>query len=120
MSELSLDPQSTTHVLIPPRNRYTHPVQDHYLEEILPNLSGYYPSSKPAKKATQAQLDRMRESFMSRGISNERTLMALEALTRAERIDYNLVGATVAYCLSRSAGSPGGVLVFMPGVMEWV
>ncbi|KAL8279337.1 hypothetical protein RQP46_008374 [Phenoliferia psychrophenolica] len=97
---------------------YTHPVQDHYLEEILPNLSGYYPSSKPAKKATQAQLDRMRESFMSRGISNERTLMALEALTRAERIDFNLVGATVAYCLSRSAGSPGGVLVFMPGVME--
>lgn len=97
---------------------FTHPVQDHYLDEILPSLSGYQPSAKPAKKATQAQLDRMRESFISRGVSNERTLMALESLTRSERIDYNLVGATVAYCLNRSQGTPGGVLVFMPGVME--
>lgn len=71
--------------------RFTHPVQDHYLEEILPRLHGYQPSVKPAKKATQAQLDRMRESFISRGVENERTLMALESLTRSERIDFGSV-----------------------------
>lgn len=97
---------------------FTHPVQDHYLEEILPHLTNYQASSKPAKKATAAQLERMKESFISRGVTNERTLMALEALTRSERIDYNLVGATAAYCLERSKGTAGGVLVFMPGVFE--
>jgi ATP-dependent RNA helicase DHX57 len=82
---------------------FTHPVQDHYLEEILPQLQNYYPSSKPAKKATQAQLDRMRASFQARGIENERTLMALESLTRSERIDFNLVGATVRRFLASLA-----------------
>jgi len=78
---------------------FTHPVQDHYLEEILPHFpSTYHPTNKPAKKATQAQLDRMRQSFEARGISNERTLMALESLTRSEKIDFNLVGATVSLC----------------------
>lgn len=77
-------------------NRFTHPVVDHYLEEILPHLpSSYFPTNKPAKKATQAQLDRMRDSFVARGITNERHLMALESLTRSERLDFGLVGATV-------------------------
>lgn len=74
----------------------------------------------------------MRDSFISRGVENERTLMALEALTRSERIDFGwvsllervrivlilvrrLVGAVVAHCLERSKGTAGGILVFMPG-----
>lgn len=83
---------------------FTHPVQDHYAEDILPHLltdHNFQPSSKPpAKKANQAQLDRMRSSFMERGVNNERTLMALENLTRSEKIDFGLVGATVSlsYC----------------------
>lgn len=81
---------------------FAHPVVDHYLEEILPHLTAYQPSSRPTKKATQTQLDRMRDSFVARGILNERTLMHLETLTRSERIDFNLVGATAAYCLSRT------------------
>lgn len=98
---------------------FTHPVQDHYLEEILPHLPAtYFPTNKPAKKATQAQLDRMRQSFEARGISNERTLTALESLTRSEKIDFNLVGATVAHCLARSREIGGDVLVFLTGVFE--
>jgi HrpA-like RNA helicase len=96
-----------------------HPVQDHYLEEILPNLpSSYQPTSRPSKKLSQPQIDRMRASFMARGIDNERTLSALESLTRSERIDYNLVGAVARYCIEKSKGTEGGVLVFMPGVFE--
>ncbi|KAM0754112.1 P-loop containing nucleoside triphosphate hydrolase protein [Meredithblackwellia eburnea MCA 4105] len=97
---------------------FTHPVQDHYLDDIVPHLPNFTPTGKPVRKATQAQLDRMRSSFESRGVTSERHLMALENLTRSERIDYNLVGLTVAYCLKRSGDTPGGVLVFMPGVLE--
>jgi hypothetical protein len=76
--------------------RFTHPVQDHYLEEILPNLSGFHATGKPARKANQEVLDRMRASFEARGVHDERTLMSLETLTRSEKLDFGLVGATVS------------------------
>lgn len=89
------------------------------MEEILPHLPFYQPSAKPVRKATQAQLDHMRSTFVARGVTNDRTLQALEILTRSERIDYALVGQTAAYCLARARDAPeGGVLVFMPGVAE--
>ncbi|GAA5963647.1 hypothetical protein JCM21900_000208 [Sporobolomyces salmonicolor] len=102
---------------------FTHPVQDHYLESYLPTLLSSYkfhPSGKPARKATQAQLDRMHASFAEQGISETdlRTIGALENLTRAEKIDFGLVGATVAYCLERSGDVGGDILVFMTGVLE--
>lgn len=79
---------------------FTHPVQDFYLESYLPTLlakNAYRPSGKPARKATQAQLDRMRSSFISCGVaeSDVRALQALEVASRAEKIDFGLVGATV-------------------------
>jgi ATP-dependent RNA helicase DHX57 len=58
----------------------------------------------------------MRDSFVARGVTSERTLSALETLARSERIDFNLVGATVAYCLTRTIS--GDILVFMTGVFE--
>lgn len=81
---------------------FTHPVQDFYLESYLPALlasNAYRPSGKPARKATQAQLDRMRESFIQRGVSDTdvRALQALEVASRAEKIDFGLVGATVSW-----------------------
>ncbi|SCV74256.1 BQ2448_6688 [Microbotryum intermedium] len=97
---------------------FTHPVQDHYLEDIVPHLRKFSPAGKPTRKATQAQLDRMRESFISQGVENERHLSMLETLTRSERIDFGLVGATVAYCLEQSRDVGGDVLVFMTGVLE--
>ena len=95
---------------------FAHPVRDHYLEDILPLIPSFQPSARPAKKATQVQLDAMRRTFEEQGITNERTLAALETLTRAERIDFALVGAVVAHCLSTTDG--GDVLVFMTGVAE--
>ncbi|GAA5824016.1 hypothetical protein JCM3770_004992 [Rhodotorula araucariae] len=102
---------------------FTHPVQDHYLESYLPSLlssNAYRPSGKPARKATQAQLDRMRSSFIDRGVGGDdvRALQALELATRAEKIDFGLVGATVAHCLEQSRDLGGDILVFMTGVLE--
>lgn len=96
---------------------FAHPVTDHYLEDILPHLSYQPPSSiKPAKKATIEQLARMRQSFVERGVENERTLNSLEVLTRSSRIEYGLVGAVTAHCLTQTG--EGDVLVFMSGVGE--
>jgi ATP-dependent RNA helicase DHX57 len=86
----------------PLTHSFTHPVVDHYLESYLPRLlstNAYRPSGKPARKATQAQLDRMRESYIERGVGEGdlRALMALETATRSEKIDFGLVGATVCF-----------------------
>ncbi|GAA5974236.1 hypothetical protein JCM11641_003345 [Rhodosporidiobolus odoratus] len=102
---------------------FTHPVVDHYLEAYLPRLlasKAYRPTGKPARKATQVQLDRMRESYIARGVDegDVRGLAALELATRAEKIDFGLVGATVAYCLEQSRDVEGDILVFMTGVLE--
>ncbi|GAA6000137.1 hypothetical protein JCM10207_007874 [Rhodosporidiobolus poonsookiae] len=102
---------------------FTHPVVDHYLESYLPTLlssNAYRPSGKPARKATQAQLDRMRTSFVERGVGegDVRALAALELAVRAEKIDFGLVGATVAHCLEQSRDVGGDVLVFSTGVLE--
>ncbi|GAA5856055.1 hypothetical protein JCM5353_005568, partial [Sporobolomyces roseus] len=102
---------------------FTHPVQDHYLESYLPTLISSYKlqaTAKPARKATQAQIDRMHSSFIEEGVSERdiKSLGTLENLSRAEKIDFNVVGATVAYCLDRSQDVGGDVLVFVSGVME--
>ncbi|GAA6009512.1 hypothetical protein JCM11491_003585 [Sporobolomyces phaffii] len=102
---------------------FTHPVQDHYLESYLPTLLSSYklqPTAKPARKATQAQIDRMHSSFIEEGVSERdvKALGTLENLSRAEKIDFNVLGATVAYCLDRSQDVGGDVLVFVSGVME--
>lgn len=98
---------------------FAYPVRDHYLEDILPLIPSFQPSSRPGQKATQIQLDAMRRTFEDQGISDERTLAALECLTRAERIDYGLVGAVVAHCISTTSDEGGGdILVFMSGVAE--
>ncbi|KAM0788551.1 hypothetical protein ACM66B_001677 [Microbotryomycetes sp. NB124-2] len=97
---------------------FTHPVQDSYLEDFISQLD-YAPTGlRPASKASQAELDDMRQSFVHRGVTNERSLVSLEALTRADRIDFGLVGATVAHCLEESSDVGGDVLVFMTGVLE--
>ena len=88
----------------------THPVQDHYLEDILPRLS-YQPAGRPAKKMAAAELESMHAAFRAKGVTDEATLRALETLTRSERIDYGLTGAVCAYCLRSSADQGGAVLV---------
>lgn len=101
----SYSPPDSLHDL----HSFTHPVQDHYLEDILPHLPNFSATGKPARKASQEQLDRMRASFMSRGVHDERTLMTLETLTRSEKLDFGLVGATVslAFSIARTTASHG-------------
>ena len=97
---------------------FTHPVQDIYLEESIPLLRNYSTSVKPHKKANQAQLDRMRASFMGAGVTNDRHLTALETLARADRIDFGLIGAVTALCIEQSRDVGGDILVFCTGVFE--
>ncbi|GAA5822662.1 hypothetical protein JCM10212_006760 [Sporobolomyces blumeae] len=102
---------------------FTHPVQDHYLESYLPTLLSSYdlrPTAKPARKATQAQIERMHAEFVEHGVSDRdvKALGTLENLTRADKIDFGVVGATVVYCLDRSKDVGGDILVFMTGVLE--
>ena len=59
-------------------------------------MFGYHAIGKPARKASQEVLDRMRASFEARGVHDERHLMSLETLTRSEKLDFGLVGATVS------------------------
>ncbi|KAK4050892.1 putative ATP-dependent RNA helicase ucp12 [Microbotryomycetes sp. JL221] len=98
---------------------FTHPVQDFYLEDFVTRLGGYSPSGlRPSTRASQGELDEMRETFVTRGVIDERALSQLELLSRADRIDFDLVGATVAHCLTESRIEGGDVLVFMTGALE--
>ena len=96
----------------------THPVQDHYLEDFLPQLSGFRPSAgtRPTGKLKADELKAMQNGFRAEGVTEEGTVQALCTLARSDRIDYDLLGATVAMIARRD--DDGGVLVFVSGVAE--
>ncbi|KAF8492710.1 P-loop containing nucleoside triphosphate hydrolase protein [Gautieria morchelliformis] len=99
-------------VAIPGR---TFPVRDSYLEDIIPRIS-YSPSfTRPAQKQSEDQLRSFRQMYESAGL-DAASVRALEAVTRAERIDYQLVTAVVAFIVTNK--EPGAILIFMPGVQE--
>ena len=96
----------------------THPVQDHYLEDVLPRLTGYRPSAniRPTAKLKADELKAMQAGFRAEGVTDEGTIQALCTLARSDRIDYDLLGATVAMLAGRQ--DDGGILVFVSGVAE--
>ncbi|KAF8527391.1 P-loop containing nucleoside triphosphate hydrolase protein [Hysterangium stoloniferum] len=99
-------------VTIPGR---TFPVQDSYLEEIITHIS-YSPAPiKPVQKKTEEQLRAFRQIYEAQGLGPEK-VRAIEYLVRGERIDYQLVAATVTYIVNNKG--PGAILIFMPGVQE--
>lgn len=97
----------------------THPVQDHYLEDFLSSLSGFRPSpsSRPAGKIKADDLKVMQAGFRAEGVTDEGAVQALCTLARSDRIDYDLLGATVAMLAAREDDGRG-ILVFMTGVAE--
>ncbi|KAI0059514.1 P-loop containing nucleoside triphosphate hydrolase protein [Artomyces pyxidatus] len=89
---------------------FTHPVTDKYLEEFIPSLDYKPPAARQGKKRDDDEKDDYD------GL-DQRTAGAVKALMRADRIDFQLVAATVNHIIS-TADKRGGILVFLPGVQE--
>ncbi|KAI0320072.1 P-loop containing nucleoside triphosphate hydrolase protein [Amylostereum chailletii] len=97
---------------------FTHPVQDmreanSYLEDIFSEID-YRPTM--SKQGGRKRDDDLGGELTSAGI-DERTASALKAISRADRIDYQLVTAAVNHIISK-AKARGGILIFLPGVQE--
>jgi ATP-dependent RNA helicase DHX57 len=95
---------------------FAHPVKDMYLEDFI-NLIDYRPSaSKGGKKQDDKGLVADRDEYVSAGL-DERAMTAIQAIGRADRIDYALIASTINHIMS-TAEEKGGILVFLPGVQE--
>ncbi|SPO38961.1 probable Putative DEAH-box ATP-dependent helicase UM11114 [Pseudozyma flocculosa] len=111
----------------------TFPVTDHYLEDIVRD-SGFRPSPADSRSFRQQEGKRgeqagsaLRSQLEDQGMDEDH-IQALEALSRSERINYDLVGATARYVIERAEkqeaggqverGVGGAILVFCPGVGE--
>lgn len=95
---------------------FTHPVKDHYLEDVIPHLNYQPTASRFGPRLNEEQKASMRADFDKLGLAPDH-LRALEVLSQSDRIDYGLVAAAVKHIVS-TADSNGAILIFMPGVME--
>lgn len=95
----------------------THPVQDFYLEDVIAATQYRGTSMRASRKYTDAENDEIRQSFTSQGIESAEAISTLSMLARGEKIDYDLVGATVLYLTSISNASEA-ILIFVTGVAE--
>ncbi|WOO80898.1 Putative DEAH-box ATP-dependent helicase [Vanrija pseudolonga] len=96
---------------------FTYPVQDHYLEDVVP-LIKYQPTpSRYGPKLNEDQKAAMRADYEKLGLAQD-DLRALEIISQSDRIDYGLVAATVQHIVRTAPDTKGAILIFMPGVME--
>ncbi|KAF8167397.1 P-loop containing nucleoside triphosphate hydrolase protein [Crassisporium funariophilum] len=95
---------------------FAHPVVDKYLEDIIPIIN-YRPASvKPTRKENADAQKALRQEYLSSGL-DESSVTAIQNITRSERIDYQLIASLVEHIVS-TVTTPGGVLIFLPGVGE--
>ena len=97
---------------------FTHPVKDHYLEDVVPSLRDFTPAANRfGPRQTEEQKVSLRNELEKLDL-DATSMRTLEALAQADRIDYNLVASVVKHIVSTSDSGDGAILVFMPGVME--
>ncbi|KAF9931340.1 hypothetical protein BGZ67_005385 [Mortierella alpina] len=106
---------------------FTHPVEELYMEQIVartghnPDFRGSNVKRTKMTEAMEEEWERTKAQYASEGL-NEETIAKVKTMELyAERIDYDLVVASVSDILKRKepAGSvDGAILIFMPGVME--
>ncbi|KAH8094722.1 P-loop containing nucleoside triphosphate hydrolase protein [Cristinia sonorae] len=95
---------------------FTHPVQDIYLESIMP-LINYRPSNaKRLQKMTEEEKHKLRAEYSAKGLEDD-CIRAIQTISRLDKIDFELVAAVVQHIVS-SADKPAGILIFLPGVQE--
>lgn len=72
---------------------------------------------RASRKYTDEENAEIRRSFSEQGIENPDTISTLSMLARGEKIDYDLVAATVLYLTGISQASEA-ILIFVTGVAE--
>lgn len=95
----------------------THPVEDFYLEDVITATRYKAPSIKASRTYTQEENDALKESIVGQGITNPDEISTLSMMTRAEKLDYELIAHTVRYLMSGSEASEA-ILIFVTGVAE--
>ncbi|EPT05932.1 hypothetical protein FOMPIDRAFT_1026812 [Fomitopsis schrenkii] len=97
---------------------FAHPVEDRYLEDLIPQLS-YRPSaSTRTRKGKEAEEEgkRLHDELSAKGVDDE-SLKAIQAISRSDRIDFELIFSLVQHIVSTS-NERGAILIFLPGVQE--
>ncbi|RUS16233.1 P-loop containing nucleoside triphosphate hydrolase protein [Endogone sp. FLAS-F59071] len=109
---------------------FTHPVQEHYLEDIL-RRTRHVSSLPTPKRSKDDEGDTWRDEYAEQGY-DEATIRALEPYRNSDKIDYNLIAATVKSIVEEEEEKGleefggGAILIFltviifhlMIGVME--
>ncbi|KAH9934840.1 P-loop containing nucleoside triphosphate hydrolase protein [Fomitopsis serialis] len=97
---------------------FTHPVEDRYLEDFMAHI-GYRPSaSGRTKKGKEAEEEgkKLHDDLVATGVDDE-TAQAIQAISRSDRIDFDLIYALTKHIVTTSE-KRGGILIFLPGVQE--
>ncbi|KAK3822844.1 MAG: P-loop containing nucleoside triphosphate hydrolase protein [Benniella sp.] len=106
---------------------FTHPVEELYMEQIVartghtPDFRGSNVRRVKMTEAMEEEWERTKAEYESQGLDAETIAKIKTMESYAERIDYELIVASVNDILKRKepAGSvDGAILIFLPGVME--
>ncbi|ORZ28166.1 P-loop containing nucleoside triphosphate hydrolase protein [Lobosporangium transversale] len=106
---------------------FTHPVEELYMEEIVartrhtPDFRGTTVKRTKMTEAMEEEWEKTKAEYESEGFDAETIAKVKTMEAYAERIDYELITASVADILKRKEpeGSiDGAILIFLPGVME--
>lgn len=93
----------------------TFPVEDIYLEDIVQFTRYKSPASiKASRKYTNEENEAIKTSLVERGVRDEAVISTLGMLIRSEKIDYDLVAATVDY-IHAQYDTDNAVLIFVTG-----
>ncbi|KAG0367740.1 P-loop containing nucleoside triphosphate hydrolase protein [Gamsiella multidivaricata] len=106
---------------------FTHPVEELYMEQIVAR-TGHTPDFRSSTvkrtrmtEAMEEEWEKIRAEYQSQGLDEETIAKVKTMESYSERIDYELIVASVGDILKRKepAGSiDGAILIFLPGVME--
>ncbi|KAH7041898.1 P-loop containing nucleoside triphosphate hydrolase protein, partial [Linnemannia elongata] len=106
---------------------FTHPVEELYMEQIVartghkPDFKGTNVKRAKMTEAMEEEWERTKAEYEKEGLDEETIARVKTMELYAERIDYDLIVASVSDILKRKepAGSvDGAILIFLPGVME--
>lgn len=93
----------------------TFPVEDIYLEDIV-QFTRYKSSNsiKSSRKWSNEENDNIKSSLIRKGINDESLISTIGMLIRSEKMDYDLIAATVEY-IHDQYDHDEAVLVFVTG-----
>ncbi|KAJ7170133.1 P-loop containing nucleoside triphosphate hydrolase protein [Mycena filopes] len=98
---------------------FAHPVTDIYLEDIIPMIKYRASASRSnaGRKESGDALQAFREEHKSKGL-DDATISTIQIVSRAERLDFQLIADVVRHIIADPKNKRGGILVFLPGVPE--